>query len=49
MSGKVAICLALIDLLILLAGLLQIALTGETGHWAVFWRVQAEFLIWVLP
>jgi len=49
MTGKVAVCLALIDLVILLTGLLQIALSGETGHWASFWRVQVEFLIWALP
>ena len=39
---------ALFDMLILFAGLGQIAMEGRTGYWAPFWRVQAEFVVGLL-
>jgi hypothetical protein len=34
-----------IDLLIVMTGLTQIILEERSGHWAPFWRVQAEFIL----
>ncbi len=40
--------LAILDLMILFAGLGQIAFEGRTGYWSPFWRTQAEFVIGLL-
>jgi len=46
--GYTLTVLVLFDLLILFAGLGQIALEGRTGIWHPFWRVQAEFVVGLL-
>ena len=48
LAARVGLCLIVLDLLILLAGLSQI-ITGEgSGHWNAFWRIQVEILLWLL-
>jgi hypothetical protein len=48
MAGvKVALCLIILDLAILLAGLMQIASGDGSGHWNAFWRIQLEVLMWL--
>lgn len=49
LSGiKVALCLIILDLVVLLVGFMQIA-TGEgTGEWSAFWRFQVELQLWLL-
>lgn len=46
--GYTLTVLVAFDLLILFTSLAQIAVENRTGHWAPFWRVQAEFLIGLL-
>ncbi len=50
LSGIASIILVavLLDLMILFAGLAQIAVEGRTGEWNGFWRPQAEFVISLL-
>lgn len=44
---KVALCLIILDLAILLAGLMQGASGEGSAHWSAFWRIQLEVLMWL--
>lgn len=46
--GYGVIVLVLLDLVVVFGGLAQIALEGQTGEWAPFWRAQAEFVVRLL-
>ncbi|MDD5110850.1 MAG: hypothetical protein PHI63_06620 [Patescibacteria group bacterium] len=44
-TGEILAIAILVDLFILIAALGQLAVENETGYWAPFWRVQAQFLL----
>ena len=42
---KAIAILAVLDIMVVMFGLMQIGLENRTGHWAPFWRVQAEAIV----